>query len=277
MKRIYFAGGSWAAAIYIGICKGLEEQYGTEYYKQFYFSGDSVGAFVALLCSLGYSSEQLEKIYTNLADLARKNGVSGGKMSEYHELMLNDIMVEDDIYKKLENNNFSFGVSNYWHKHKIYKSWKNNEHIKKTLHASFHIPFYCKYQGSLDDCFAYDGGFSMNNDILSQYDITIGKSKCYDLSYDISLYDIIYPPSREAIKKHIAYGYVLSKNFDFDNVDKKKRQCIKYDISLYILKFLVLLEIVLNEYVYPFMNTMLMFIKNIPKNINIFLKYFLKI
>ena len=255
MKTIYFAGGSWAAAIYIGIYKGLEEKYGKEYYKQFSFSGDSVGAVVALLCSLGYSSEQSEKIYTNLADLARKNGVWNGKMSEYHDLMLNDVINEDDIYKKLENNKFSLGVSNYWHKHKIYKSWKNNENLKKTLQASFHVPFYCKYQGILDNCFTYDGGFSMNNEVLSQYDITIGRAKCYDLSYDISIYDVIYPPSKEKIKQHVAYGYVLSKSFDFDNVDKSKRQLVEYDKSLYILKFLVLLEIFLNEYFYPFFDS----------------------
>jgi len=249
MKSIYFGGGSWCSAFYIGIVKALEKQYGPELHQKFTFAGDSVGSFVALLCSLGYSSDEGAKIYIDLAKKARENGVWNGKMSIYHNDLLDLVINDKNIYKTLEDRKFEVGVSTYWDKHKVYTKWRDNDHLRETIHASFHVPFYCSYQGPLDGNISYDGGFSIDKDLLGKYDIVIGRGSCYDIHIDIAMMDVIYPPSYENIKKQIGYGYLKGTEFDFEDVDKTKRAVVKKDFKGYLmLKMLVLLELFLNKY-----------------------------
>jgi hypothetical protein len=257
MKSIYFGGGSWSSAFYIGIIKNLEEKYGNKLYKKFTFSGVSAGAIFAILCSLGYKSSEMKELYKVLSQNALKNGVWFGKMSEYHDQLF-DIIIKDDVYKILEKRNCKIGVSRFFHKYVEYKKWDNNDHLRKSLHSSFRLPFYCRYQKSLDNRISYDGGIANNN--LNDYDITIGNGKFYDIQMNPSFKEIIYPPNKLNLENQIKEGYKKSKQFNFKNV-KKKHDFTKSkinSISLVIFYVILIIEyIVVNvkDSFYYIMNT----------------------
>tara|TARA_B100000795_G_C22800005_1_gene441334 strand:+ start:1068 stop:1841 length:774 start_codon:yes stop_codon:yes gene_type:complete len=220
MKSIFFGGGSWSSAFYIGIIKNLEEKYGDNLHEKFTFSGVSAGAIFAILCSLGYNSKQIKKLYKELAQSAIKKGVFFGKMSEYHDKLL-DIVLTDGVYKTLEKRKCKIGVSRFFHKYIEYEKWENNNHLRKSLHASFRIPFYCRYQKELDNCISYDGGIAIKN--LNSYDIIIGKGGFYDINMTPTINEIIFPPDNFNLEFQILEGYRKAKVFNFENVKKEKR------------------------------------------------------
>lgn len=249
MKRIYFGGGAWSSAFIIGVVKALEEKYGKDLYKKFVFSGDSIGAYVALLCTLGYTSDIGKKIYIELANNANKDGIFNFcNNSNYHTKMFNDIIIDENTFKILEDRKFKIGVSRLYNNHKIYDKWDNNDHLIKTLHASLHIPFYCKYQHYLDNNISFDGGIFLNNELLDDCFLIVGRGDYYDISMNPSLFEILYPPDIKSIDSWVLKGYNKAISFDFENIDKKKRKrfsnlFIHNPISSSIIHFLVFAEV----------------------------------
>ena len=93
-----------------------------------------------------------------MAILANKYGV-WGKVTGYHIQMLNKIIKNKDDYKKV-NKRLYIGVTYFIDKYELISEWNNNQELKDTLHASFHIPFYCSYINKINDRIAIDGAFS---------------------------------------------------------------------------------------------------------------------
>ena len=63
-------------------------------------------------------------------------------------------------YLKL-NGRLFVGITTFFKKHTIICQWKNNEEVRNTLHASFHIPFYCSHVEPLpNNKIGIDGGFA---------------------------------------------------------------------------------------------------------------------
>ena len=244
MKSIYFGGGSWSSAFYIGIIRNLEEKYGDNLYEKFTFTGVSAGAIFAILCSLGYKSTQIKVLYKEMTQKAIK-GVFFGKMSEYHDNLL-DIVLLPDVYKILEKRNCKVGVSRFFHKYVEYGKWESNDHLRQSLHASFRIPFYCRYQKEMDNCVSYDGGVTIPD--LNNYDITIGKGGFYDINMMPQMTEIIFPPDNFNLEFQILEGYIKAKEFDFENVKKEKRAKLN-TISNYIFNCIFYL-VLMTEYVY---------------------------
>ena len=242
MKRIYFGGGSWSSAFYIGIIEFLEEKYGSNLHEKFLFSGVSAGAIFAILCSLGYNSSQIKILYKQLTISARE-GVFFGKMSIYHDNLL-DIILKKDVYKLLEKRQCKIGISRFFNKYVEYGKWDNNDHLRQSLHSSFRIPFYCRYQKEFDNCISYDGGISVKN--LDKYDITFGIGN-YDINMTPTYTEIIFPPDNFNLEFQILEGYRKAKVFDFDNIDKTKRIQTSLQFVLFV-NFFIFLEIIVNYF-----------------------------
>ena len=182
-QTLHFGGGAWSSAYYIGVIRGLQEQYGNDVYKYYKISGDSVGAVLAAGLVLGFSWKELQQQYSTLSTLARKNGVWNGKMTEYHEQMLDSLLCNENHLEKLQSRGFSMGVTSLFSKYKKYDKWIDENHLRRCFHSCFHIPIYCAYQHTLDDIFVLDGGFSNNN----VYDFSIGIGETFNISFYPSL------------------------------------------------------------------------------------------
>ena len=196
-------------------------------------------------------------MYTELAQNAIKGGVFFGKMSEYHDNLL-DVVLLPDVYKILEKRNCKIGVSKFFHKYVEYGKWESNKHLRQSLHASFRIPLYCRYQKEFDNCISYDGGVAIQD--LKNYDITVGKGGFYDINMMPQITEIIFPPNNFNLEYQILEGYKKAKEFDFENIKKEKRNRFNSNIFNYILNSIFYL-VLMTEYIY-------IYIKNVLQSLN---------
>lgn len=246
MKKIYFGGGAWSSSFFIGVIKSLEEKYGKELNKKFIFGGVSIGAYFALLLTLGYDYKKAKNIFCELSNKANKDGIFNFyKNSEYHNNMLSKVLIDEDAYKICEKRNLEIGISRCFDKHEIYRKWTSNEDLKKCIHASLHVPFYCKYQGYYDNEIAFDGGFFLDNDVLKKYDITIGRGDYYDINMSPTLNEILFPHDKFKLELFLLDGYNKTTIIDIEKIDKKNRKTInkKSFLMYFIIHYFVLIEI----------------------------------
>ena len=179
-KSIFFCGGSWGCVVYIGIYKAIIERWGKECLDKIKFGGNSSGAMVATLFALGIDIQGAEEIYKFLANKAKNEGVFM-KMSNYHIEALNKVFKNGDEYKRL-NNRLFIGVTYYFNDYKVISEWESNSDLLDTLHASFHIPFYCNYTKKTKYGIGIDGCVGRNYHMIDKDTIIIGcKTKQADI------------------------------------------------------------------------------------------------
>ena len=230
-RSIHLGGGSFATAFEIGVLRAMEERWEEEtggkrgpLCDNVVLSGDSAGAAIAAGWCLGMSWVQLRDLFARLAYLARTNGVWGGKMTEYHEEMLDVILgsVPDPV-KTLERRKFGMGVTRFFATYETYTAWRDLQHLRHCFHCSFHVPIYCAYQPPLDGRQALDGGFARDGPIASNYDLTVGRGECAHISMLASLSEVVYPPSDDEIDKKILEGYRKGMSYRFGTPLKASR------------------------------------------------------
>jgi len=151
-SHIYFGGAAWGCAYYVGCCQGLEACFGNKNLSRTVFLGDSAGALMALGMSLGRGSNKLDSIYKKLAENASEKGVIG-KMSIYHQEAIDSLLSTEDesastSLKRLNTTRaFGVGTTQFFDQHKFHHRFESLQVLYDTLHGSFHIPFYCAYDG----------------------------------------------------------------------------------------------------------------------------------
>lgn len=100
-RTVHLGGGAWATAFTIGAVRALEERWEAHrgahglsgsLHEHVAFSGDSAGAAMAAGVALGMGWRELRELYLRLARRARAEGVWGGRMSGYHEEMLDALL-----------------------------------------------------------------------------------------------------------------------------------------------------------------------------------------
>lgn len=154
-SSVFFAGCSWGCAFFIGVYKGLVERWGIDHVRSMKFGGNSSGAMIAFASALGVQTSQMEKLYTGLASKAVDHGVFG-KMSGYHSEAIADLMPNGDEYLRL-NGRLFLGVTMWFKEHAVVSHWNSNQELVDTLHASFHVPFYCTHTTPLSSGIGIDG------------------------------------------------------------------------------------------------------------------------
>ena len=238
---LFFCSGAWGVVFQIGVYKSLVEKWGYEKLSKVRIGGNSAGAIIAIAVALGITWEELENIYKEMAMQAIRYGV-WGKVTEYHIQMLNKIIKNKDDYKKL-NNRLYIGVTYFIDKYELISEWNNNQELIDTLHASFHIPFYCSYIKKINNRMAIDGAFGKTYQKFSEPTLVI--NQCTDIGDitckpPLSLKDC-YKPGNETTYKYIFYkGYMAMNNWD--NIYKTYPIIKKYKLFILLMWLLRYME-----------------------------------
>lgn len=138
--ELSFEGSLWKCSFYLGVYKGLIEQYGYERLKNIKVAGTSSGTLIAMGIALGHKWEDLDRIYRLIAKYSKEYG-NYGITSLYLDIYLDKMLKNDDDYKKL-NGKLFIGVTKFFKKTHIVSEWTSNEDLKDTVRESTHIPFY---------------------------------------------------------------------------------------------------------------------------------------
>ena len=155
-SHIFFCGGAWGCSFHIGVYRALQEKYGLENLSKIKFAGNSAGALIALGCANGVTWKELEEIYLESMNNAKTNGVFG-KMSIYHDNVINKVLTQQESYKKL-NDKLIVGITTFLTKYTLISRWNNNDELRNCLHASMHVPYYCTFIEKYNNKRAIDGG-----------------------------------------------------------------------------------------------------------------------
>lgn len=208
-------------SFHIGVVKALEELW-NEAKKQsdgslsgklcdnMEVSGDSAGAAIGAGMQLGMTWQELRALYLQLAQRARKGGVWCGRMSIYHEEMLDTILKDPNSVEKLKERGFSMGVTRFFNKYQRYTSWRDMKHLRECFHSSFHVPLYCAYKSGVDGKQGIDGGFSNTSENMKHIELSAGQGNTYHISMSPTISEIAYPPSDEEVDRKIAQGYAAT-------------------------------------------------------------------
>ena len=217
-KTFYFGGGAWSASFHIGVIKALEEQW-EDAKKQsngtltgtlctnMKVSGDSVGAAIGAGLQLGMTWQELRALYLRLAKRAHTSGVWCGRMTIYHEEMLDCIFKHSESVEMLEQRGFALGVTRFFNRYQKYTSWRDIKHLRECIHSSMHVPLYCAYQSGVDGLQAIDGGFSATSKNLEHIECSAGQGPTFHISMAPTMFEIAYPPSDEEVDRKIRQGY----------------------------------------------------------------------
>ena len=153
--------------------------------------------------ALGRTAEDLDALYQKLAENASQRGVVG-KMSVYHQEVIDGLLTasgRDDAAASLQRLNsggaLGVGTTGFFDAHSFHFAWGSLQELYDTLHGSFHIPFYCAFDG--EPCLAWvkgqpvvDGAFSLAGDGLPEPSDTLWFSVS-----DSEVADIALPLSKE--------------------------------------------------------------------------------
>ena len=211
-KKVHFGGGAWACISYIGVAKRLYEKWeevkkeNPEFYKgelcdYTRFSGDSAGSVIACGLALGLSIETMKKSYIDMAKRGKEEGVLWGKISKHHDNMLDDLLSQRrNTLELLHKREFNFGITKFFGNYYCCKKWSNLEHLRESLHCGFYVPFYCKYRTGLGSI-CLDGGFSNNESVIEEYDLTIGIGEGWAITINPTISEIVFPPSMNIIEE----------------------------------------------------------------------------
>ena len=217
-KNVHFGGGSWATSFHIGVIKALEEKW-EDAKKQsdgsltgnlcenIEISGDSAGAAIGAGLQLGMTWQELRTLYLRLAQRARKGGILFGKMSIYHEEMLDNILKDPASVEILKERGFAMGVTRFFNKYQRYTSWRDMKHLRECFHSSFQVPLYCAYKYGVDGQQGIDGGFSNTSKEMENIELTVGQGPTFHISMAPTISEIAYPPSDEEVDRKISQGY----------------------------------------------------------------------
>ncbi len=178
-KSIVFSGGGIKGFVYIGIIKQIEKNYNIQTeFNEFY--GTSIGALIAFLLCISYTSIELEYIFLNL-DLNKLLCIKIHKLLNNYGIISNqnilrllqklilykniDPNITYDQFYKLTKKDFGCIATQINGNSfiNVFFSYKTTPHIKiiDSLLASMNIPFvfekYC-----IESNYYIDGGFTNN-------------------------------------------------------------------------------------------------------------------
>lgn len=184
--KILLNGASWGCLFYIGVYKAIIER--KLEIEELY--GNSAGALIGLCIVLEKTLEEALQIYNDLAENANKNGVIG-KMTKYHNMALDRLLVNNDDYKKV-NGKLKVGITTK-KKHIWVDNFKSNEELRHALHCSFYVPLYCSYYAVYLNEQVLDGGFGCQLNDLPANVIKIGMESFFDIASNITTKECTFP------------------------------------------------------------------------------------
>jgi hypothetical protein len=161
VKNIYLTGGAFGMIYQMGAMRVIKD------YSKYTFYGCSAGALAAAMILIGYTSEEMLKIYDDISNRALDKmkrepyNYETYNLTNHHFEVL-DMINKDypDAYITLTRKELHIGVtldSGF----RWYKRFSSNAELFNILLCSFHVPFLCSYNASIGSSKCIDGGFGM--------------------------------------------------------------------------------------------------------------------
>lgn len=164
---IYLDGGAWACGFLVGVHKVFVEYWGQDFAKKCIIQGDSAGALMALVFAANLPTNALEYIYECCVRW------SYFRLSDIHDAIIDAIYaVEPELHINVRGR-LQLGVTYFPRKHEWVTEFRDKEHVRQTLHASMHIPFYCRKIPIIDNQSIMDGAISTGGRHLAHGDNTL--------------------------------------------------------------------------------------------------------
>jgi hypothetical protein len=132
---LYFGGCCFGAAFYVGVHRAMIEKWGPDFYKSTVIGGGSAGTIFAVGLALGKSPEYMDKLYSKVAEQAKKFGpiyYASVFMTSGLEEMLAD---DPNAYKKLEGR-CCFGTTSFFSRHRWHLSFESNDDLLGTFNCN---------------------------------------------------------------------------------------------------------------------------------------------
>eukprot|EP01041_Mallomonas_annulata_P009552 gene9552-19852_t len=219
-KSIYFGGSAWGCAFYVGVYKAMEERWGKGFQSRVLITGDSSGAIFAIGIALGFSPEEMENIYLNLAKNASMIGVVG-KMGTIAQMSLETLLADPFAYQQLKGI-FGVGTTKFPFNHQWHWKWDSNEDLAACIKGSMHIPLYCERQQPVQGSIVVDGAYSMSGSDLVHGDDTlyVGIDPHAEVGRSLQNNQMLFPLYGQEYIDIVESGYKAMKQWDGKMKDK---------------------------------------------------------
>jgi hypothetical protein len=225
-QSFFFTGCAFGVSFYVGVFRAMVDRWGYDEISKAKMGGNSSGAAMALAIALGTSVEECNQLIIVLLTSARNDGIFG-KITTHQTCMLDRLLVVGDEYEKL-NGKLFVGVTVFYCKHVLISEWSSNQELIDTLHAGWHIPFYCQYVKKLKMGIAMDGGFSSTYSHITENTLIVNAttSQGGDINCEpkLTMFECIFPVCCERSEIISNRGYSAMWQWDgvFKNVKDKR-------------------------------------------------------
>mmetsp|Transcript_33349 Transcript_33349/g.33969 ORF Transcript_33349/g.33969 Transcript_33349/m.33969 type:complete len:400 (+) Transcript_33349:126-1325(+) len=232
-KSIYFGGSAWGCAFYVGVFKAMEERWGKGFHKKTLITGDSSGALMAVGISLGFSADEMGKIYESLAKNASARGVFG-KMGTLAESCLEFLLGTDPAAYKNLSGMYAVGTTKFPFNHQWHWNWESNRDLAECIIGSLHIPLYCERPSHVQGSIVVDGAYSMSGADLIHGDNTlyVGIDPHAEVGRSLRNDQMLFPLYDEEYRQVVDSGYLAMKNWDGRMNLKVGRRVPNYPVLL---------------------------------------------
>lgn len=228
---IYYGGCAFGCAFYIGVHRAMRERWGRDYHKHMYITGDSSGSVMATCVALGFSDEDISRVYLKMSRTALQRGPAFNRAEAARVGMVEEVFERVPDAYALVRDRLSIGVTVYPFTHEWKTGWRNNEELLDTILASMHIPL---YNPNTRPYFLgndlIDGAYSMHGDALPHGDRTlfVGFSPYSDVTSTLTLDQQLLPHVGEDFTRLVSDGYRSFSAWDGQLKEKVGRWRPKY-------------------------------------------------
>jgi hypothetical protein len=238
---IYWGGCAFGAAFYVGVHRAMVEKWGLDFYKKVHHSGGSAGTIFAIGLALGFTPDELDRVYREVAEKCHKRGaVHWGSvfMEEALRIMLSDPMA----YKKLEGR-CCFGTTEFFSRHRWHVSWVDNEDVIKCVNASLHVPLYCQRNVGIKGIKVVDGAYGFAGEDLPHGDDTlyVGIDPHAEITRTFTYPEMMFPAIGKEYDDMVDSGYQAFMKWDGKMKKKLGHRTPNYQ-ALYVLWLLKFVE-----------------------------------
>jgi hypothetical protein len=210
-KRIYFCGGAFGSAYYIGALKAIYEQ--KLHYKSVY--GNSAGALFGMLCILRMPTDDISRMFQDIIHNTTEKICNRPFCLDSYQLTepnLRLLRILDQMYPNayaLCNRRLHIGITKESSGFVWKSRFSSNDDLFNALLCSYNIPFVCNYDARVDGERCVDGciGFDIRRH-LPDNTLTIGANNPHCmLNGNISLLRCLLPPTQSSYNEYVERGY----------------------------------------------------------------------
>jgi hypothetical protein len=225
--KLYLTGGAFGMIYQMGVVKHLRTKHT---FTKIY--GNSAGALLGTMVLLGYTDDEVRRIYDGIADRAIDKILSNPLDTESYRLTPHHFEVLQEIHKrypkayKRVSNKLCVGVT-MKSGFKWFTKFRSNAELFNILLCSFHVPVLCSYNAIIDNEYCVDGGFGFTYSDLPEHITTVSPRYQKEAHFNghIPVHWCVLPPP--------SYIRDLYYEQGFNDVKNKVKNEVKNKVNLY--------------------------------------------